>query len=164
MEYSGLCLFGLEEPSSHVEALQSESWKNAMQEELIAIEENGTWKLCDLPKGHRPIGLKWVFKLKKNPDGEVVKHKARLVAKGYVQRQGIYFEEVFAPVARLESVRLLFAMAAQFSWQIHQMDVKSTFLNGDLCEEVYVSQPPGYEVKGQGSKVFKLRKALYGLH
>jgi hypothetical protein len=131
-EFSGLCLLGLEEPSDHIEALKNSCWKNAMQEELTAIEENMTWKLCDLPRGHRPIGLKWVYKLKKNPSGEVVKHKARLVAKGYVQRQGIDFEEVFAPVARLESIHLLIAMAAQFSWKIHQMDVKSAFLNGDL--------------------------------
>jgi transposase InsO family protein len=95
-EYSGLCLFGLEEPSSHLEAIKDSCWKKAMQEELTAIEENGTWTLCDLPRGHRPIGLKWVFKLKKNPNGETVKHKARLVAKGYVQRQGIDFVEAFA--------------------------------------------------------------------
>jgi hypothetical protein len=134
-----------------------------MKEELTSIEENGTWRLCELPNGHRPIGLKWVFKLKRNPSGEIVKHKARLVAKGYVQRKGKDFEEAFAPVARLESVRLLIAMAAQYAWKIHQMDVKSAFLNGDLTEEVYVSQPPGYEVDGQASKVYKLKKALYGL-
>jgi hypothetical protein len=79
-EFSGLCLFGLEEPSDHIEALKNSCWKNAMQEELTAIEENRTWKLCDLLRGHRPIGLKWVYKLKKNPSGEVFKHKARLVA------------------------------------------------------------------------------------
>jgi hypothetical protein len=162
-EYSGLCLLGLEEPSSHIEAMKETSWKGAMKEELAAIEENKTWELCDLPKGKKPIGLKWVYKLKKNPSGEIVKHKARLVAKGYVQRQGIDFEEVFAPVARLESVRLLIAMASQLDWKIHQMDVKSAFLNGDLVEEVYVSQPPGHEIEGKGGKVYRLRKALYGL-
>jgi hypothetical protein len=144
-QYSGMCLLGMEEPSSHVEAMKELSWKKAMNEEIKSIEENGTWKLCELPKGHKPIGLKWVFKLKKNPDGTIVRHKARLVAKGYAQRHGVDFEEVFAPVARLESVRLLMALAAQYSWQIHQMDVKSAFLNGDLIEEVYVSQPPGFE-------------------
>jgi hypothetical protein len=163
IEYSGLCLFGQEEPSNHLEAMRENCWKQAMKEELTSIEENRTWELCNLPKGHRPIGLKWVFKLKKNPNGDIVKHKARLVAKGYVQRQGIDFEEAFAPVARLESVRLLIALAAQFGWKIHQMDVKSAFLNGDFIEEVYVSQPPGHEKDGQSSKVYKLRKALYGL-
>jgi hypothetical protein len=160
---SGLCLYGLEEPPNHLEALKENCWKQAMREELTSIEENRTWEVCDLPTGHRPIGLKWVYKIKKNPAGEVVKHKARLVAKGYVQRQGIDFEEVFAPVARVESVRLLIAMAAQFGWKIHQMDVKSAFLNGELIEEVYVGQPPGFEIEGKSSKVLKLKKALYGL-
>jgi hypothetical protein len=96
-----------------------------MKEELAAIQDNKTWDLCELPRGHRPIGLKWVYKLKRKPSGEIVKHKARLVAKGYVQQQGIDFDEVFAPVARLESVRLLIALAAQFAWKIHQMDVKT---------------------------------------
>lgn len=134
-----------------------------MKEELDSIVGNNTWKLCTLPAGHKPIGLKWVFKLKKDPEGKVVKHKARLVAKGYVQRQGIDFEEVFAPVERLETVRLLVAMAAQEGWKLHHMDVKSAFLNGELVEEVYVSQPPGFEVDGEEGKVYRLKKALYGL-
>lgn len=115
-----------------------------MQEELKSIEENQTWCIADLPSRHKAIGLKWVFKVKKDPAGAVVKHKARLVAKGYVQQQGIDFEEVFAPVARMETVRLLIALAANKGWQIHHMDVKSAFLNGDLEEEVYVVQPPGF--------------------
>ena len=88
--------------------------------------------------GQRAIGLKWVFKLKHNEKGELVKHKARLVAKGYIQKQGVNFEEVFAPVARLESVRLLLVIAAHYSWEVHHMDVKSTFLNGELKETIYV--------------------------
>ena len=91
-----------------------------------------------MPPGHRAIGLTWVFKLNRNKEREVVKHKARLVAKGYVQKQGVDFEEVFTPVARLESVRLLLAIAAHHSWEVHHMDVKSTFLNGELKETVYV--------------------------
>lgn len=94
-----------------------------------------------LPNGVKPIGLKWVFKLKKDAAGNTVCHKDRLVAKGYVQRQGIDYDEVFAPVARLETVRLLIALAAQESWGVHHMDVKSGFLNGELKEEVYVMQP-----------------------
>uniref|UniRef100_A0ACD5X227 Uncharacterized protein n=1 Tax=Avena sativa TaxID=4498 RepID=A0ACD5X227_AVESA len=152
-----------EEPATFAEAEPHPAWRAAMLEEMSAIEENGTWELTSLPAGHRPIGLKWVFKLKKNTDGDIVKHKARLVAKGYVQRAGVDFDEVFAPVARLDSVRLLIAIAAQQCWEVHHMDVKSAFLNGDLQEEVYVAQPPGFVREGQEGKVLRLRKALYGL-
>jgi hypothetical protein len=94
--------------------------------------------LVDLPHGHRLIGLKWVYKLKRDEQGAVIKHKARIVAKGYIQQPGIDYDEVFAPVARMESVRMLLAVAAQRDWLVHHMDVKSAFLNGDLKEEVYV--------------------------
>ena len=115
-----------------------------------------------LPPKHRAVGLKWVFKIKKDPDGNIVKYKARLVAKGYAQRFGVDFEEVFALVARIETVRVLLALAAQGGWEVHHMDVKSAFLNGELSETVYVQQPPGFVVDN-GDKVLKLRKALYGL-
>jgi len=115
-----------------------------------------------LPPKHKAIGLKWVFKIKKDPDGNIVKYKARLVAKGYAQRFGVDFEEVFALVARIETVRVLLALAAQGGWEVHHMDVKSAFLNGELSEIVYVQQPLGFVV-GNGDKVLKLRKALYGL-
>jgi hypothetical protein len=111
----------------------------------------------------RSIGLKWVFKLKRNEEGQVVKHKAHLVTKGYVQKEGIDFNEVFVPVARLESVRLLLAIAAHHSWEVHHMDVKSTFLNGDLKEVVYVQQRPGFINDNNPDKVLRLHKALYGL-
>jgi len=107
--------------------------------------------------------VKWVFKVKKNAKGEVERFKARLVAKGYSQRPGIDYGEVFAPVARLETIRMIISLAAQKKWRIYQMNVKSTFLNGILKEEVYVEQPMGYVVKGQEDKVLKLKKALYGL-
>ena len=115
-----------------------------MLDEMTSIEASGTWRLIEPPPHTRPIGLKWVYKAKKDASGIVTKHKARLVAKGYVQRQGIDFNEVFAPVARLESVRLLLAHAASEGWPVHHMDVKSSFLNGELQEEVYVEQPPGF--------------------
>jgi hypothetical protein len=152
-----------EEPSTFREAEQHECWKKAMQEEINSIVENGTLTLVDLPAGTKPIGLKWVYKVKRNEQGVIVKYKARLVAKGYVQRPGIDFDEVYAPVARLESVRLLLAVAAQEGWEVHHMDMKSAFLNGDLAEEVYVAQPAGFVVKGAEHKVLKLKKALYGL-
>lgn len=104
-----------------------------------------------------------MYKAKKNAKGDVERYKARLVAKGYSQKQGIDYDEVFAPVARLETIRLIISLAAQNEWKIYQMDVKSVFLNGFLEEEVYIEQPQGYEVKGQEEKVLKLKKALYGL-
>ena len=100
----------------------------------------------ELPPGHRPITLKWVYKLKKDERGAVTKYKARLVAQGFVQQEGIDFDDAFAPVARMESVRVLLALAAQEGWRVHHMDIKLAFLNGDLKEEVYVKQPPGFTV------------------
>jgi hypothetical protein len=135
-----------------------------MEDEMAAIEENKTWTLCELPQGRRAIGLKWVFKVKRDEAGSVVKHKARLVVKGYAQRKGIDYDEVFAPVARLDTVRLLIALAADRGWEMHHLDVKSAFLNGDLHEEVFVQQPGGFVKEGSEHKVLRLRKALYGLH
>ena len=135
-----------------------------MEEEMASIEENRTWSLVDLPHGRRAISLKWVFKVKRDENGEVAKYKARLVVKGYAQRQGIDYDEVLTPVARLDTVRLLIALVAHEGWEIHHMDVKSAFLNGDLKEEVYIEQPAGFIRKGNEHKVFKLKKALYGLH
>lgn len=158
-----LMMASAEEPASLAEAQQQDCWRQAMLDEMKSIEENGTWLLVDPPPRQRPIGLKWVFKTKKDAAGNITKHKARLVAKGYVQRQGIDYDEVFAPVARLESVRLLLAYAASEGWAVHHMDVKSAFLNGELKEEVYVAQPPGFVVDGKEQKVLRLVKALYGL-
>ena len=124
-----------------------------MLEEMKAIEENETWELIDPPLGCRPISLKWVYKVKRDEQGAIVKHKARLVARGFVQREGIDFEEVFAPVARMESVRLLLALAAAKDWRVHHLDVKSVFLNGKLAETVFVRQPPGFAVKGEEHRV-----------
>ncbi|WVZ50903.1 hypothetical protein U9M48_002109, partial [Paspalum notatum var. saurae] len=150
--HEDLLLVDGEEPTTFAQAEQEEVWRRAMLEEITSIEENKTWRLVDPPAGHRPIGLKWVYKLKKDAVGSIVKHKARLVAKGYVQRAGIDFDEVFAPVARLDSIRLLLALAAQEEWIVHHMDVKSAFLNGELEEQVYVVQPPGFVVEGQEHK------------
>jgi hypothetical protein len=153
----------MEEPTCFQEAAGNNDWMAAMDSEIQSINKNKTWNLVELPAGHKPIGLKWVYKLKKNADGEVVKHKARLVAKGYVQKQGVDYEEVFAPVARLDTMRLLLAMAANWGWEVHHLDVKTAFWNGELVEDVYVSQPDGYKVKGNEQMVYKLSKALYGL-
>ncbi|WVZ81795.1 hypothetical protein U9M48_029136, partial [Paspalum notatum var. saurae] len=158
-----LLLTSTDEPTIFEQAQAHECWRKAMLDEMTSIEANGTWELVDPPPRQRPIGLKWVFKTKKDATGIITKHKARLVTKGYVQRQGIDYDEVFAPVARLESVRLLLALAASEGWPVHHMDVKSAFLNGELREEVYVTQPPGFIIAGKEQKVLRLIKALYGL-
>ena len=153
----------MEEPTCYQEAAGDVDWMAAMDSEMQSIIKNKTWDLVKLPAGHKPIGLKWVYKLKRNADGDVVKHKARLVAKGYVQKKGIDYEEVFAPVARLDTVKLILAMAANWGWEVHHLDVKTAFLNGELVEDVYVAQPDGYVVNGKEQMVYKLSKALYGL-
>ncbi|KAK3122095.1 hypothetical protein QOZ80_8BG0665070 [Eleusine coracana subsp. coracana] len=130
------------EPRSFAEAERDGAWRAAMQSEMDAVAENRTWEVADLPRGQRAITLKWVFKLKRDEAGAIVKHKARLVARGFVQQEGIDFDDAFAPAARMES---------------------SAFLNGDLKEEVYVHQPPGFVIPGKEDKVLRLRKALYGL-
>ena len=163
LEYSRLCLSAAEEPASVQEALDEPTWRSAMEAEMESIRSNDTWVPATLPAGHRAIGLKWVFKVKRDLDGRIVKHKACLVAKGYTQRQGVDFDEVFAPVARLETVRLLLAVAAHRSWGVHHMDVRSACLNGDLQEEVYVHQPAGFVDSNNTHCVLKLHKALYGL-
>ena len=134
-----------------------------MLEEMKAIEKNEIWEFVDPPLGYRPIRLKWVHKVKRDELSAIVKHKAHLVVRGFVQRGGIDFEEVFALVARIESVCLLLALAAAKDWCVHHLDIKSAFLNGELAETVFVRQPPGFAVKGAEHRVFRLRKALYGL-
>ena len=120
-----------------------------MLEELASIEENGTWTLTDLPAGHTASGLKWVFKLKKDAAGAIVKHKARLVARGFVQKEGVDYDDAFAPVARLDSVRVMVGMAAQRGWELHHLDVKSAFLNGEHKEEVDGGRAPSSRLRNQ---------------
>jgi hypothetical protein len=151
------------EPQSFAEAERYVTWRAAMQSEMDVVEKNDTWELVDLPRGHSAVTLKWVFKLKRDEDGAIIKHKAHLVARGFVQRKGIDFDDTFAPVARMESVRLLFALAAQEGWRVHYMDVKSVFLNDDLKEEVYEHQPPGFAIPDKEGKLLRLCKAIYGL-
>lgn len=124
--------------------------------------KNETWELTDLLNGKNAIGLKWIFKTKYHADGSIQMHNARLVANGYSKQHGVDYEETFSPVARFETVRTFLALAAQLKWPIYQFDVKSAFLNGELEEEVYVTQPKGFVVNEKKEKVYKLRKALYG--
>jgi hypothetical protein len=145
------------------EANQKQEWRDAMQVEYDALMKNNTWKLVELPPTKKPIGCKWVYHTKFKSDGSIDKYKARLVAKGYAQKEGIDYEETFAPTAKLITIKMLLALATQFGWQVHQMDIKSAFLNGDLQEEVYMEQPEGFAVEGKEKLVCKLVKALYGL-
>jgi hypothetical protein len=151
------------EPQSFTEAERHTAWNAVMQSEMDAVEKNRTWELADLPRGHSAITLKWMFKMKRDEVGAIIKHKARLVTRGFVQREGIDFDDTFTPMARLESVRLLFALAVQKGWRAHHMDVKSAFLNDNLKEEVCVHQPPGFVIPSKEGKVLRLRKTLYGL-
>jgi hypothetical protein len=159
LEQGGLFAMSADEPGSWEGAERQPCWRAAMLEELKAIEENHTWKLTELLAGRQAIGLKWIFKVKKDEDGVVVRHKARLVVKGYSQQQGVNYEEVFALVARLEAVRLILALAANQNWEVHHMDVKSAFLNDDPVEEVYVTQPPSFVEPSSENLVLKLNKA-----
>nr|KYP71913.1 Retrovirus-related Pol polyprotein from transposon TNT 1-94 [Cajanus cajan] len=134
-----------------------------MQEELSQFQKNDFWKLIPMPEDRTIIGTKWVNKNKLDESGNVVRNKARLVAKGYSQQEGIDFTETFAHVARIEAIKIVLAFAAYTGMKLYKMDVKSSFLNGTISKEVYVSQPPSFENELLSSHVFKLIKALYGL-
>ncbi|GJU04977.1 putative ribonuclease H-like domain-containing protein [Tanacetum coccineum] len=143
---------------------QDPSWIEAMQEELLQFKLQEVWTLVDLPNGKRAIGTKWVFRNKKDERGIVIRNKARLVAQGYTQEEGIDYDKVFAPVSRIEAIRLFLAYASFKDFVVYQMDVKSAFLYGKIEEEVYVCQPPGFEDPNFPDRVYKVEKALYGLH
>ena len=145
------------------EALADSDWVTAMQEELHQFERNKVWHLVPKPAERTIIRTTWVFQNKLDESGTVTRNKARLVVQGYNQEEGIDYEETFAPVARIEAIRILIAFAAHMEIKLYQMNVKSTFLNGYLKEEVYVKQPPGFENGDFPNHVFKLDKALYGL-
>ncbi|GJU89356.1 putative ribonuclease H-like domain-containing protein [Tanacetum coccineum] len=153
-----------EEPKKISEALQDDSWVEAMQEELLQFKLQQVWILVDLPHGVKVIGTKWVFRNKRDERGVVLRNKARLVAQGYKQEEGVDYDEVFAPVARIEAIRLFLAFASFMGIIVYQMDVKSAFLYVTIDEEVYVSQPPGFVDPDHPKKVYKVVKALYGLH
>ena len=138
-------------------------WKEAVRSEMESIMSNGTWEVVDRPYGCQPIGCKWIFKKKLRPDGTIERYKARLVAKGYTQKEGEDFFDTYSPVARLTTIRTLIAVAASYGLIIHQMDVKTAFLNGELDEEIYMDQPEEFIADGQENKVCRLIKSLYGL-
>jgi hypothetical protein len=153
-------------PKTIVEVFASpnvDDWKETVRNEMDSILSNGTWELVDRPYGYKPMGCKWVFKRKLMPDGTIDKYKAMLVAKGYTQKEGKDFFDTYSPIARLITIHILLSLAASHGLLVHQMDVKIAFLNGELEEEIYMTQPDGFIVKGQEKKVCKLMKSLYGL-
>jgi hypothetical protein len=151
------------EPQNVRHALSDSDWVNTMHEELQNFERNKVWVLVPLPPECHPIGTKWAFKNKTSEDGVVVRNKARLVAQGFCHKERVDFEETFAPMARIEAIRILLAYAASKGFKLYQMDVKSAFLNGYIEKEVYVRQPPGIENHKYPNHIYKLHKALYGL-
>ncbi|KAL8136224.1 hypothetical protein AgCh_010717 [Apium graveolens] len=152
-----------EEPKKVEDALKDADWVIAMQEELNEFERNEVWKLVPRPKNRSIVGTKWVFRNKTDSDGTIIRNKARLVAKGYSQQEGIDYDEIFAHVARLETIRIFLAYAAHKKFKVFQMDVKSAILNVELEEEVYVEQPPSFVDPKHPDYVYRLDKALYGL-
>ena len=153
----------LVEPKNIREALEDADWIIAMQEELEEFKRNKVWRLVPKPRGQTVIGTRWVFRNKVDELGDVIRNKARLVAQGFSQQEGIDYTETFAPVARIEAVRIFLAYATHKRFKVFQMDVKSAFLNGELKEECYLQQPPGFEDLNHPEYCYKLDKAVYGL-
>nr|GEW40976.1 putative ribonuclease H-like domain-containing protein [Tanacetum cinerariifolium] len=158
------CFLSQVEPRSVAQALEDPSWVNAMQEEMQQFKFQNIWVLVDLPASKYAIGTKWILKNKRDARGIVVHNKAKLVAQGHQQEEGIDYDEVFAPVSRIEAIRLFLAFASYMGFLVYQMDVKSVFLYGRIDEEVYVTQPKGFVDPQHPKKVYKVVKALYGLH
>ena len=157
---------GSTEPTTVSEALngpEGTQWHDAMQQEIDSLCKHDVWELTDLPDRKQAIGSKWVFRTKCHADGSIERRKARLVAQGYSQKYGVDYDETFSPVMRFESLRTVIALSVQQGLTLHQMDVATAFLNGELAEEVYVKQPEGFVVKGKEHLVCKLNKSLYGL-
>jgi hypothetical protein len=151
------------EPSTFEEATSRQIWRDSMMEEYNSIMKNDVWEVVPRPEGKSVVTSKWLYKLKHATDGSIEKYKARFVARGFSQVEGVNYDETFAPVARYTSIRVVISIAAEMGWKIHQMDVKTAFLNGLIEEEVYIEQPLGFEVHGRESHVCRLKKALYGL-
>ncbi|KAJ9689270.1 hypothetical protein PVL29_014779 [Vitis rotundifolia] len=162
-EYDGYDASDLVTYQEAIHCPQFTSWKEAMDNEMNSMYMNGVWDLVELPQGCKPVGCKWVFKTKRDSSGRIERYKARLVVKGYSQREGIDFKETFSPVSTKDSFRVIMAIVAHFDLELHQMDVKTAFLNGDLDEDVYMEQPTGFTEVGKEDLVCKLNKSIYGL-
>ncbi|GJY47853.1 putative ribonuclease H-like domain-containing protein [Tanacetum coccineum] len=156
------CFLSQNKPKKISKAFEDESWVDAMQEELLQFKIQKVWILVDLPYGKKAIGTKWVYRNKKDKSGVVVRNKEG--GTGNRQEEGIDYDEVFAPVTRIEAIRIFLVFASYMGFIVYQMDVKSAFLYGKIDEEVYVSQPSGFIDPKYPKKVYKVVKALYGLH
>jgi hypothetical protein len=152
-----------EEPTTFEEAVQKGQCKEAMTKEHQSIMKNEVWEIVPRPKGKSMVNSKWVYKIKHAADGSVDKYKARFIARGFSQKEEEDYDEMFAPVARYTSIRSIISLLASMGWNLHQMDVKTTFLNGAIEEEVYIEQPQGFEVHSRDTHVCRLKKDLYGL-
>jgi hypothetical protein len=152
-----------EEPTTFGEAIQKGQWKKAMMKEHQSIMKNEVWEIVPRPKEKSVVTSKWVYKIKHAADGSVDKYKARFMARGFSQKEGEDYDETFSPVARYTSIRAIISIAASMGWNLHQMDVKTTFLNGAIEEEMYIEQPQGFEVHSRDTHICRLKKSLYGL-
>jgi hypothetical protein len=160
---SSMVDMSLTEPATYKSAIKAPVWLQAMQDEITALHTQGTWSLVSLPAKRTLVGCKWIFKIKRHSDGSIARHKARLVAQGFSQEPGLDYGDTFSPVVKPATIRLVLALAAHFNWPLRQLDVKNAFLHGILQEEVYMSQPPGFEDSVHPHHVCKLHKSLYGL-
>src|SRR4051812_48764381 len=154
------------DPTSYEEAMRSprsSQWQEAMEEEMKSMSSNDVWDLENIPKGAKTVGCKWVYKTKYDSNGNIEKYKARLVAKGFTQREGVDYNETFSPVSCKDSFRIIMALVAHFDLELHQMDVKTAFLNGNLEENVYMKQPKGFFMEGEEHMGYRLKKSIYGL-
>ena len=155
-----------DDPINFRQALESskyQEWIDAMNEEIKSMKDNDVWDLVPLPEGVKPIGCKWIFKTKRDSKGDVERYKAHLVAKGYTQKEGIDCKETFSPVSSKDSFRTIMELVAHFHLDLHQMDVKTTFLNGDIDETIYMVQPENFVSRDTKRMVCKLKKSIYGL-
>jgi hypothetical protein len=150
-------------PSTYEEDAKKQVWKDAMMEEYQSIMKNDVWEVVLRPEGKSVVTSKWIYKIKHAADGSIEKYKERFVARGFSQKEGEDYDETFSPVARYTSIRSIISIAFVMGWKLHQMDVKTSFLNGVIEEEVYIEQPQGFVIHGKESHVCKLKKALYGL-
>jgi Reverse transcriptase (RNA-dependent DNA polymerase) len=146
-----------------LESMNSHKWTKVMDEEIKSMYDNKIWDIIPLPEGVKPISYKWIFKTKKDSEGNVEIYKARLVTKGFTHKECIDFTEIFSHVSMKDSFRIIMDLVAHFDLELHQMDVKIVFLNGDIDECIYMSQPPKYESDDSKQMVFKLKKSIYGL-
>lgn len=152
-----------DEPTSFTVANKSPEWRVAMAHELNALAQNNTWILVPPPPNQHVVGCKWIYKVKRKADGSIERHKARIVAKGFTQEVGIDYHETFSPVVKPTTIRVVLSLATSHQWSIRQLDVNNAFLHGDLQEQVYMAQPPGFVNSSFPSHVCLLKKELYGL-